>query len=285
MMAMQVNTLAILGVGLIGGSVALAARARGLARRVIGFEPDEKSHSRSLALGLVDEMVPAPNSSRVAGADLVICCAPVDRVAGLIESVASRARPGVLFTDVGSTKAAIVGELDQSLPPEALFVGGHPLAGSEKNGAEHASARLFEGRLVLLTPTRRTSGAAVARFTAFWEGLGARVQSIDPEEHDRAVAMTSHLPHLVASALAGVVPPELYPLTATGFRDTTRIASGDPSLWSGILKQNGPFVLAAMELLRQRLDTYRQALEAGDQERLRELLEEGWKKRQALTGG
>lgn len=282
---MKCDTLAILGVGLIGGSVALAARARGLARRVIGFEPDEKSHMRSLALGIVDEMAPAPNSSRIGAADLVVCCAPVDRIAGLIEGLADRAKPGTLFTDVGSTKAAIVREVEADLPPGISFVGGHPLAGSEKQGAEHANPRLFEGRLVLLTPTQRTNPAALARITAFWEALGARVQSLSPDEHDRAVAMTSHLPHLMASALAGVVPTELYPLTATGFRDTTRIAGGDASLWSGILGQNSGFVLTALELLCQRLGDFRQALEAGDRERLLQLLEEGQRRRQSLTRG
>jgi prephenate dehydrogenase len=280
---MQLNTLGILGVGLIGGSVALAARARGLARRVIGFEPDEKSHARSLALGLVDEMAPAPNSSCIAAADLVICCAPVDCVAGLLLGVADRAHPDVVLTDVGSTKAAIVRDLEAQLPPGSCFVGGHPLAGSEKSGAEHANARLFEGRLVVLTPSPRTNPAALSRVMGFWEALGARTQSMSPEEHDRAVAMTSHLPHLIAAALAGILPAELHTLTATGFRDTTRIASGDPSLWSAILQQNSNFVLAAMELLRERFDAFRQALESGERERVQQLLEEGWQKRHSLT--
>jgi prephenate dehydrogenase len=282
---MKCDTLAIVGVGLIGGSIALAARTRGLVKRVIGYEPDEKSHTRSQALGIVDEMAPAPNSSRVGAADLVVCCAPVDRIAGLIQSVADRARPHTILTDVGSTKAAIVREVEGGLYPNVSYIGGHPLAGSEKSGAEHANARLFEGRLVLLTPTPRTNPVALARLTSFWEALGARVQTLSPEEHDQTVAMTSHLPHLLASALAGVVPPELYPMTATGFRDTTRIASGDSALWTGILAQNSQFILAAMEMLRGRLDEFRRALEKGDREEVQRLLEEGRRKRHSLTKG
>jgi prephenate dehydrogenase len=189
-----------------------------------------------------------------------------------------------VLTDVGSTKAAIVQEMEERLPPNIFFVGGHPLAGSEKRGPEHASARLFEGRLTLLTPTPRTGPEALARVSDFWRALGADIRVMDAEEHDRAVALTSHLPHLLASALAGMLPGELAGLTASGFRDTTRIAAGDPALWSAIFEQNRAHVSEALARLQERLESFRQALEGPDRQRLQELLEEGSRKRQNLPG-
>src|SRR5205823_8059821 len=128
------------------------------------------------------------------------------------------------------------------------FVGGHPLAGSEKSGADHASGRLFENRLVVLTPTERTKTEAVSYVSEFWQSLGARVQLMSAEEHDRAVALTSHLPHLLSSALAGMLPGELATLTATGFRDMPRLAEGDPGLWAAIYEQNREFFVQALGL-------------------------------------
>src|SRR5206468_2944891 len=143
-------------------------------------------------------------------------------------------------------------------------VGSHPLAGSEKRGADHADARLFEGRLTVVTQTPGADPAAVERTCTFWRALGSRVQLMSPEDHDRALALTSHLPHLLAAALAGVLPPELNDLTATGFRDTTRVAAGDPSLWTAIFAQNRAAMLDSLRLLAGRLEEFRAALEAGD---------------------
>ena len=190
--------------------------------------------------------------------------------------------PGTLLTDAGSTKAAIVRALDGRLPAGVHFVGSHPLAGSEKRGPEHANPRLFERRLTVVTQTPRTDPAALERTRAFWEGLGARVRVMSPEEHDRALALTSHLPHLLAAALAAIVPPELYDLTATGFRDTTRVAAGDPSIWTGIFAQNRAAVGDALDQLCQRLDRFRTALEARDTTALDNLLAQAKKVRDAL---
>ena len=171
----------------------------------------------------------ADSAEAVGQADLAVFCTPVDHLAAEVLAVALHCRPGVLLTDAGSTKAAIVRAIDGKLPPGVAFVGSHPLAGSEKQGPTHADADLFVGRLVVVTPTAATEEPALARIVTFWEGLGARVKFMDPEAHDRALALTSHLPHLVASALAGVMPTDLKELIATGFRDTTRIAAGDPA--------------------------------------------------------
>jgi prephenate dehydrogenase len=163
-----------------------------------------------------------------------------------------------------------------------VFVGSHPLAGSEKRGPEHAQAHLFQGRLTIVTRTPRTDPVALERIVSFWQALGSRVQILDPEEHDRALALTSHLPHLVASALAGLLPSGLHELTATGFRDTTRVASGDPSLWTGIFRQNRASVLEVLDRLGEHLAGFRAALAADDAALIDNWLAQGKRGRDAL---
>jgi prephenate dehydrogenase len=155
------------------------------------------------------------------------------------------------------------------------FVGAHPLAGSEKQGPENADPDLFRDRVVVLTPTAATDPHALARVASFWESLGSRLHRMSPEGHDAALALTSHLPHLVASSLAAVLPPEMARLTATGFRDTTRIASGDPSLWSAIFDENRAEVLRALSAYEAALTEFRRALESGDREELKAMLSKG----------
>jgi prephenate dehydrogenase len=278
---MQIDTLTIVGVGLIGGSIGLAARRRRLVGRVLGVGRRRESLEQARALGAVDEvcldLAPAVHRAEVA-----VFCTPVDHIAGQVLETAAGCAPGTLLTDAGSTKAAIVAAVEGRLPPHVSFVGSHPLAGSEKRGPEHARADLFEGRLTVLTPVTTTPPEAVARTRAFWEALGCRVCTMTPEEHDAAVALTSHLPHLVASALASIVPPELLPLAAGGFRDATRIAAGDPALWRAILVQNRAHVLAALARFRESLDRFEQALEVGDGAALDRLLAQAKEVRDAL---
>jgi prephenate dehydrogenase len=161
-------------------------------------------------------------------------------------------------------------------------VGGHPLAGSEKRGPEHADPNLFQGRVTVVTQTPHTDPQALEAVTHFWRSLGSHVRVMDPESHDRSLALTSHLPHLVASALAGILPPELHELTASGFRDTTRIAAGDASLWPGIFAQNREAVLDALQLFAARLADYRHALQAGNTPALDHLWAQAKKVRDAL---
>jgi cyclohexadieny/prephenate dehydrogenase len=278
---MRIDTLALVGVGLIGGSVGLAARKRGVAGRILGVGNRAEVLQRALARGAVDEIRPSVRS--LADADVILFCAPVDLIAGQIAETALTCKPGALLTDAGSTKAAIVRDVEGRLPPGAAFVGGHPLAGSEKQGPEHANADLFEGRLVVLTPTARTNDKALSLATTFWEALGARVRLMDPDEHDRAMAMTSHLPHVTAAALAGVLPPEWGGLTAGGFRDATRVAAGGPELWAAILQANADSVLDAMDRLDDRLADFRRALASGNRQALTALLQQGKQSRDGLT--
>jgi prephenate dehydrogenase len=278
---MHVPTLSIVGVGLLGGSIALACRQKKLAGRIVGYDPSADALRRAAERGMLDEATDDVCRA-VARASLVVFCVPVDRIAEVVGACAEACRPGTLLTDVGSTKTAIVRRLAGRLPPGVNFVGGHPLAGSEKAGPDHARADLFEGRLVVLTPLGDPP-AAVSAVGAFWKALGARVETMSPEQHDEALAVTSHLPHLVASVLAGVLPLEWKRLTATGFRDTTRLAAGSPELWRAIFLCNQPALLAAVGDFQAHLERFRDALAKGDGERLRLLLEQGKYVRDSLS--
>jgi prephenate dehydrogenase len=278
---MPFDTLALVGAGLLGGSVGLAARRRGVVSRVIGTDCDDHALRRALSLGILD-MTCTGAAEAVASADLVVICTPVDHIAALVLATAPHCRPGTLLMDVGSTKADIVKAVDGRLPASVAFVGSHPLAGSEKHGPEHADADLFVGRLVVLTPNGAAEDA-LGRAAAFWQALGARIRLLDAAEHDRALALTSHLPHLVATALAGTVPPELFDLTATGFEDTTRLAAGRPDVWAPIFLANRDAVLAGLDTFRARLDLFRGALEAGDRARVVQLLTQAQQLRDSLA--
>lgn len=278
---MEIHTLVIVGVGLIGGSIAAAARQRGVARHILGLGRQAASLERALQLGLIDE---APSDSRTAycRADLLIVCTPVQYIAEQVLEAAAWVSPKCVMTDAGSTKQAIVENVEAGLPPDRRFVGSHPLAGSEKRGPEHANPQLFEDRLVIVTPTPRSDTAAVRRVCDFWQALGARTRLTSPEDHDRAVARTSHVPHLLAAALAAALPEDLLPLTATGFRDTTRIASGDPEIWTGILLQNRQAVLDGLAAVEAVLRRFQSALVDQDPAVLHELLLQAKRLRDAL---
>jgi prephenate dehydrogenase len=278
---MTFDTLTIVGVGLIGGSIGLAAKQRGLARRVLGAGRQQTSLDLARDIGVIDEAFLDCNAA-VHQADVAVFCTPVDRIAEQVLAAAPGCKPGTLLTDAGSTKAAIVRAIDGKLPPGIAFVGGHPLAGSEKRGPQYADAHLFQNRVTVVTPTPNCASDAVARTVAFWQGLGCRVKRMTPEAHDRALALTSHLPHLAASALASLLPAELHDLCATGFRDTTRVAAGDPVLWTGIFQQNREAVLEVIGQLQERLVEFKMALSEDDRAALDRLLEQGKRTRDAL---
>ena len=280
---MPFDTLALVGVGMLGGSVGLAARRRGVVRQVLGTDRDADALHRARMCGILDASF-TDIAGVVASADLVVFCTPVDRIAEQVLAAAPHCRPGTLLTDVGSTKAEIVRAIEGRLPAGIAFVGGHPLAGSEKQGPDAAVEDLFQDRVVVLTPCTRpaTAASGLEQISAFWQALGARVRIMDAGEHDCALAVTSHLPHLAASALAGTVPPQLLDLTATGFRSATRLAAGCPELWTAILHTNRAAVLTALESYRDRLDLFRRALEADDRSLLAQLLSEGKETRDTL---
>ncbi len=278
---MRIDTLAIVGVGLIGGSLALAARRRGLAARIVGIDRQQETLDHALREGILNGA--SAQLKAAAGADLILFCTPVDGIAAQVIEAAAHCRPGTLLSDAGSTKAAILREVRGRLPTGVEFIGSHPLAGSEKHGAAHASAQLLEGRLVIVTPLAGSTHNALSRICDFWTALGARVQVMDADEHDRALALTSHLPHLLSSALAGILPPEWHHLTAAGFRDTTRLAAGLPSLWSAIFQANQTHLLAALDRLEEQLRRFRETLLQEDRAALEALLQQGKKIRDDIA--
>lgn len=275
------DTVAILGVGLIGGSLGRALLDRKLARRVIGIGRRLASLSKAKQVGAVSETT-LDLARGVAGAELIVVCTPVDQIVEHVRAVSRACPEGALITDVGSTKGRIVAELPGPLDRGVTFVGSHPLAGSERRGPAESDPRLFEGRTVLVTPGPQSPPASLARVKALWRAVGAKVQELDPEAHDQALAATSHLPHLVAAALAAATPPELLPLSAGGWRDTTRVAAGDPELWQAILSENRLAVLAALDRLEGLLGQFARALAADQADELHRLLTAGQRVRQRL---
>jgi prephenate dehydrogenase len=279
---MLFEQVTVVGVGLIGGSVGLAVRARKLAARVIGVDRDPVILARAVELGAIDSFT----TDLVAGveaADLVVVCTPVDRIAEVILTAAQHVRSGTIFTDTGSTKENIVTAVAGALPKGVAFVPAHPLAGREKNGVEHARANLFENRLTItIQSDDEMDPAIVERVEKFWSALGSPVIRMYPYDHDCILAGTSHLPHVVASALAAVTPVEWLKYTAGGFRDTTRIASSDPAIWAAIFLDNKDSILATVRQFADRIELLRRLLAAGDAAGLVLWLSEGKQVRDAL---
>jgi prephenate dehydrogenase len=257
------RTVAIIGVGLIGGSIGLALRSKGLAGRVVGIGRDASRLEEARRLGAIDAFETDP-ARGVAEAEVAVVCTPVTRI---VEDILEAARLGpgsILVTDAGSTKARIVEGVERDPMGRACFVGAHPIAGSERQGAAFARADLFEGRSCVLTPTSLTPPDRLERARTFWFGLGCRLFEVDPPGHDARLALTSHLPHAVAAALAASVPVDLLPLAAGAYRDGTRVAEADAALWAGIFLENRKPLLDALDGFEARLAEFRAALEAGD---------------------
>jgi prephenate dehydrogenase len=275
------DTVAIVGVGLIGGSIGLALRQRGLARRIVGVGR-RVSSLRKARQWLTVTHTTTKLERGVADADLVIVCTPIADIVDRVCAVARHCPAGTLITDVGSTKSEIVRELDRRLRGGPAFVGSHPMAGSEKTGPENARADLLENRVTVVTPTKNTCDDHLQRIEQFWSALGSRVVRMTPRDHDQAVAMTSHATHVIAAALAAATPEHALPLAASGWRDTTRIAAGDPQLWLQILLTNRQEVLKSLGKFEKVLATFRVALERGDTTRLVQLLDAGKQTRDSV---
>lgn len=282
-MAFQ-GELAIVGVGLLGGSIGAAARQRGLFSRVVGVCRSARAADRARQQGVVDEAT-IDAARGVSEASIVVICTPVSSIAGAYATIAPACPRGCVVTDAGSTKQELVTEIETlrtsrtTLPP---FVGSHPLAGDHRCGPEAARPDLLLDKTVIVTPTPATDPEALARVEQFWRSLGAKLSTLSPTEHDRLLAASSHLPHLAASLLAGTTAEEALPWTGAGWRDTTRVAAGDPALWADILISNRQNILEAGRLLEDSLRGALAALEAGDRDRLVEVLEQGSARRNAV---
>ena len=253
----MIRRLAIVGLGLLGGSVAKAARADRLAGEIVAVGRRRESLEPALLDGVVDRIT-TDIAAGVAEADLCILATPVATLVELLPAVWDAAADEVVITDVGSTKAAIVAAAESLAERRRIaFVGSHPMAGSEQSGYGVARADLFRGATVVVTPTDRTPAPTVKRVVELWEALGARVTAMDPAAHDRAVAAVSHLPHLVADALVDAVvrlDPSFLELAARGFKDTTRIAAADPRMWREIFQENRAALREALAAFRASLD-------------------------------
>lgn len=261
----MLKQVAIIGVGLIGGSVAAALRKRFAAVKVLGIGRAEDRLAQARDMGLLHTA--STQITDTAESDLIVVCTPVDRIVRDVRAAAAAA-PQAVLTDVGSVKAEICREL-ADLP---RFVGSHPMAGSEKTGFAHAEADLFESAECLMSPTEHSDSVAVDLVRSFWESLGSRVTEMTADRHDAIVAAVSHLPHVVAAALARVPTAEEIQFAASGFRDTTRIAAGSTELWASILLANRSSVLSSMQRLEAELTALQQAVAAGDRDELSRLL-------------
>ena len=265
--------LTVIGLGLLGGSVGLAARARGLARCVVGSGRSRESLAAALRRGAVDEIQSGADAVR--DADLVVLATPVSAMPGALSAVAGALRRGALVTDVGSVKAPVADMLPGLLPPGVRFIGAHPMAGSHRRGIEHSRADLFEGAACAVTPSHDAEPEAVERVVGFWRGLGARVVLRDPAEHDTQVAWTSHLPHALAFAFSRALegaPADARELSGPGFRDFTRIARSDAELWSEILAANRKAIAGPLQETARRLGELARGLDANDVDALERFL-------------
>jgi len=275
------DRITIVGLGLIGGSLGMAIKRRRLAR-VVGFSRSAATVRRAKACGAIDVGVTDLRRA-VAGADLVVLATPVDAIVPTARRLARWMRPGAVLTDVGSTKGGIVAGLDRGLPRGIAFVGAHPLTGSEQRGIDAAQPDLFTGAVCVLTPTAQTSSRTLAHVRALWRGVGAQVIEMSPREHDRTLAGTSHLPHLLAYCLAQTVDANTLPRTPQSFLDTTRIAKSDPDLWDDIFVTNRAALLPAMDVFEGEWRRLRALIARSNRSALRRALGQAKRRRDALN--
>jgi prephenate dehydrogenase len=274
--------VAIVGVGLIGGSVGLALVSRRLAGRVIGIGRSAASLAEAKRGGTVTETT-TDLAAGVAEADLVVVATGVAAIPALLDEIDAAVRPGTLITDAGSTKHSIVAHWEKRRRSRrGRFVGAHPIAGSHRRGPAAAAADLFTGRVTVVTPAKATPQKDVEEAGEFWAAVGSTVFIMPPRDHDRLLAATSHAPHVIAAAVAAATPPEARQFTAGGWRDTTRIAAGDPELWADILLDNAPFVAKSLSRIAAVTEKMLAALEKNDRKKLVSLLEAAKEDRDAV---
>lgn len=281
---MHWRKVALVGVGLLGGSLGLALKQRALASRVEGYVRRAASVRDCLDHKVVDHATRSLEEA-VSGADLVVLCTPIAQMQDLTRQMLPALKPDAIVTDVGSVKSGLVESLQSVLSERGIaFVGSHPMAGGERMGVSAARPDLFEKALCVVTPVPTTRPDALSAVEQLWSGIGARVQRLSPILHDELVARSSHLPHIVAAALANYVlspanPPEQPSLCATGFRDTTRVASGSPEMWRDIAFANRVNLSRSISVLMEDLGEFRHALESGDENWIHEFFTQAKQRR------
>ena len=264
------DRVALIGLGLIGSSIAWAARRGGLAREITGHARSPATRERARALGFCDRVCETA-SEAAAGADLVILCVPVGACGTVAEEIAPVLEPGATVSDVASVKADLIAAVAPHIPGGVHFVPAHPIAGTEHSGPDSGFAALFENRWCILTPLPAGEAGATARLSRFWQGLGAQVDEMSPEHHDLVLAVTSHVPHAIAYTMVGVADDlervtdsEVIRFSAAGFRDFTRIAASDPTMWRDVFLNNRTAVLDILGRFTEELFQLQRAIRTGD---------------------
>ena len=271
--------LALIGLGLIGSSLARAARRHGLAGEITGCARSAATRKTALRLGLVDRIYQDP-AEAVKGADLVVLCSPLGTYADIAARMAPALKKGAIVSDVGSAKQCVIRDVGPHMPDGVHLVPGHPVAGTEHSGPEAGFAELFQGRWCILTPTAEVPAAATKRVAALWRGCGMQVAVMDPQHHDVVLAITSHVPHVIAYTIVGTatrlgneVRGEVFKYSAGGFRDFTRIAASDPVMWRDILLNNREPVLEMLQRFSEDMAQLQRAIRWGEGEFLLDLFE------------
>jgi cyclohexadieny/prephenate dehydrogenase len=264
------DRVALIGIGLLGSSLAHAARRGGLVAHIAGHDSNAEALATAKAIGFADSLH-ADIASCVAGADLVILATPVGTFGALARAMAPHLKPGAILSDVGSVKGAVHRDVAPLVPKGVHFIPAHPIAGTERSGPDAGFAELFDGRWCILTPPEGADPAAVAKLKAFWEGLGSKVDIMDPQHHDLVLAITSHVPHLIAYNIVGTVDDleavtegEVIKYSAGGFRDFTRIAASDPTMWRDVFLNNKEAVLEVLGRFSEDLFALQRAIRWGD---------------------
>lgn len=277
----------IVGVGLIGGSIAAAIRKRFPTTKITGIGRDANRLAGAKAAGLLTDFSTEISTEMLASSCVVVVCLPVHLIADFVKATVKIAQPGTLITDAGSVKSAVCEAVAADPDAGDYFVGAHPIAGGEQAGFEFADPDLFVDNVCVVTPVQGDSPSndLIQRTTRFWQSLGCRIKTMTPIEHDRVLALTSHLPHVMAAVTTSAVGSDNLSFTGSGFRDTTRIAAGSPSLWKQILLCNTSEVIAAIDQAEKILGQYRKALQHEDGVQIEKLLNAAAECRSGLTRG
>jgi len=284
---LDMKKVAIIGLGLMGGSLGLALKHRGLAK-VSASARREETRRMALSMGAADEVFESPQAA-LRGADVAVFCTPVCSIPELVRDCLAAFEPGCVVTDVGSTKADLAQEMPRLFKGTSLvFVGSHPMAGSEKTGIEVANAELYDKAVTALTPVEGTPESAVVTIEALWREVGAKVVRLAPDAHDELVARSSHLPHLIAALLVATAGrnhhADLSKFCGPGFRSTTRVASGSPEMWHDIVKTNRVAILAELHAYQDQLGVLISAIDKQDYDKVKAFLERAQALRHELLG-
>jgi cyclohexadieny/prephenate dehydrogenase len=276
-MSVMFEKIALLGLGLIGSSLSHASRRAKLAHHISGYARSAETRATALDIGLVDS-IHETAAEAVKHADLIILCSPIGTYAALAQEIAPHLKGGAILTDVGSVKGAVIRDVAPHLPLNVHFIPGHPIAGTEQSGPRAGFETLFDNRWCILTPPPHTNAAALAKLKAYWQALGSNVDEMTPEHHDLVLAITSHLPHLIAyntvataADLEEVTNSEVIKYSAGGFRDFTRIAASDPTMWRDVFLNNREAVLEMLGRFSEELSVLQRAIRWGDGETLFDL--------------